>query len=242
MPGPYIDFISAYCDRWCERCAFTGRCSNFAVASALAMCDGNFEAAIELAIGPPRVPGGKPQQPLHERMAEALEGFEPTEKELEEIGREMEARRERIEKLAVAEASQDYAIAVHRWLQKHSEASGATDAGVQEALEVVDWDQVLIHVKIMRALDGRDECPDGDFRNEGPIHSDWNGSAKVATISIDRSARAWRVIAAATGDEAAGVLAASLATLSQQMSREFPHAMEFRRPGFDEAEQGGEGR
>jgi len=41
MPGPYIDFISADCDRWCERCAFTARCSNSAVSSALATCDGN---------------------------------------------------------------------------------------------------------------------------------------------------------------------------------------------------------
>ena len=241
MARPYIDFISAYCDRWCERCAFTERCSNFAVSSALAMCDGNFEAAIELAIGPPRRPGGKPQQPLHERVAEAFERFEPTEKELEEIGREMDARRARIEKLAVAEASQDYAIAAHRWLQENGEVSGTTEASVREALEVVGWDQVLIHVKIMRALDGRDESPDGDFRNEGPIQSDWNGSAKVATMSIERSERAWRIIAAATGDEAAGVLAASLATLSEQMSREFPHAMEFRRPGFDEGEDGGQG-
>ena len=238
MARPYIDFISAYCDRWCERCAFTERCSNFAVTSALAMCDGNFEAAIELAIGPPRLPGGKPQQPLHERVAEAFERFEPTEKELEEIGRELDARRARIEKLAVAEASQDYAIAAHRWLQEHGEASGTTDASVREALEVVDWDQVLIHVKSMRALDGRDESPEGDFRDEGPIQSDWNGSAKVATIAIERSERAWRIIAAATGDEAAGVLAASLAALGEQMSREFPHAMEFRRPGFDDPPRG----
>jgi len=241
MPRPYIDFISAYCDRWCERCAFTARCSNFAVSSALAMCDGNFEAAIELAIGPPRVPGGQPQQPLHERMAEALARFEPTEKELEEVGREMDARRARIEKLAVAEASHDYAIAAHRWLRQHRDACGASDAGVHEALEVVAWDQVLIHVKIMRALDGRDECRDGD-RNDDPMQSDWNGSAKVAAISIARSERAWRAVAAATGNEAAGVLAASLAALGQQMSVEFPHAMEFRRPGFDEAAQGGGGR
>ena len=74
------------------------------------------------------------------------------------------------------------------------------------------------------------------------MQSDWNGSAKVAGISIARSERAWRVIAAATGNEAAGVLAASLATLGEQMSSEFPRAMEFRRPGFDEVEQDREGR
>jgi hypothetical protein len=35
-----IDFISEYCDRWCERCAFTSRCSAYAVQIATAMCEG----------------------------------------------------------------------------------------------------------------------------------------------------------------------------------------------------------
>ena len=43
-----IDFISAYCDSWCERCAFTTRCSHYAVKVATEMCDGDFAAAIEL--------------------------------------------------------------------------------------------------------------------------------------------------------------------------------------------------
>ena len=42
-----IDFISAYCDRWCERCAFTDRCSTFACSAAIAMC-GDDAAGIEL--------------------------------------------------------------------------------------------------------------------------------------------------------------------------------------------------
>ena len=67
MPRPYIDFISAYCDRWCERCAFTERCSQFAVSVARTMCDGDFNAAIELAIGAPRVPREPPQPSLEER-------------------------------------------------------------------------------------------------------------------------------------------------------------------------------
>jgi hypothetical protein len=63
----------------------------------------------------------------------------------------------------------------------------------------------------------------------------WNGSAKVALLSIERSERAWRVVAASTGDEGATVLAGSLERLRQEVSREFPRAMEFRRPGFDDA-------
>src|SRR6476660_6512605 len=33
-----IDFISSYCDRWCERCAYTSRCSTYACQVAVAMC------------------------------------------------------------------------------------------------------------------------------------------------------------------------------------------------------------
>src|ERR687887_336142 len=56
----YIDFISAYCDRWCERCAFTERCSLFAVQVAMAMCDDNEEEAMELAVGRAPSENGEP--------------------------------------------------------------------------------------------------------------------------------------------------------------------------------------
>ena len=57
-----IDFISAYCDRWCERCAFTERCSLFAVEAAMAMCDGDDEEAMELAVGRAPSEDAEPQE------------------------------------------------------------------------------------------------------------------------------------------------------------------------------------
>jgi hypothetical protein len=50
-----FDFISAYCDRWCERCVFTDRCSAFACHAAIEMC-GDIADGIELAVGKPRSP------------------------------------------------------------------------------------------------------------------------------------------------------------------------------------------
>ena len=232
MSRNYIDFISAYCDSWCERCAFTQRCSHFAVTSALAMCDSDVTAAMELAIGPARVPGGEPQKTLEERAADALgDDDEPTEKALDGIGREMDQRHARTRRHPLAESSKDYSVAAHRWLDA---APQATIAGT-EALAVVQWDLFLIHVKTVRALNGRDEYPRGAPFETDAVQSDWNGSAKVALISIERSERAWRDIAAALHDEAAMVLGDSLATLRSAMSAEFPRAMEFRRPGFDTA-------
>jgi hypothetical protein len=237
MPRRYIDFISAYCDSWCERCDFTGRCSSFAVKSALAMCDGNHEAAIELAIGPSRVPGAPAQKKLIERMADAFADFDPSQQELDEIGRELDERDRRVDRHGAAEASHDYAIASHRWLERHDRCAVNTDPAVRDAIDVVSWDSFLIHVKVKRALNGRDEYPGGAPFEKSAVQSDWNGSAKVALISIQRSEHAWRVVAAATGDEAATVLAGSLERLRQMMNREFPRAMEFRRPGFDEGER-----
>jgi hypothetical protein len=229
MPRQYIDFISAYCDSWCERCAFTERCSHFAVTSALPMCDEDLGAAIELAIGQPRVPGAKPQQTIEERMASALDDYEePTGKELAEIGREMEARDARVTPHPLAEGSRDYSIAAHRWL-----GAAGTSVAHQSALAVVRWDMFLIPAKISRALAGRDEYPDGAPFEAGAVQSDWNGSAKVALISIERSEQAWRELAAELRDEAATVLADTLAGLRQMMRTEFPQVMEFRRPGFD---------
>ena len=229
MRGRYIDFISAYCDSWCERCAFTDRCSHFAISVATTLCDGDFHAGIELAIGPPRVPGEPPQPTLEERAASILDAYEePTAKEQEDIDREMHERDERVHRHPLSEASSDYAVAAHRWL----DANGGVANIDADALAVVQWDLYLIHAKLARALNGRDEDPKGRFWRSR-VQNDWNGSAKVALLSVVRSERAWRSIAAASGDEGAAALADLLAALQQQMNREFPRAMEFRRPGFD---------
>lgn len=233
MPSHYIDFISAYCDGWCERCPFTERCSHFAVKCAEAMCDGDFQAALELALGNARVPGREPEKPIGQRMAEAFADFEPSQKELDEIGREMDLRSERVRRHPLAESTTDYTVASRRWLDEHDRCAGHADASVCEAVEVIGWDSHLIHVKIMRALNGRDEDPTGRWFGSA-VQSDWNGSAKLSLILIERSARAWQTLAEGLNDEAAAVLAKSLRLLQEQMTQEFPQAMKFRRPGFDD--------
>jgi hypothetical protein len=230
MPRKYIEFIHAYCDSWCERCAFTERCSHYAVTVAMTMCDGDLKAAIELAIGKAREPGAEPRATSEARMADRAGDVEIDDKELEDIGRELHARGTRVHAHPLAETSQDYAVAAHRWLE------GVRESAVrpQDALDVVRWDLFLIHAKICRALDGRDAYPNGGPFARSALQSDWNGSAKVALISIERSERAWRAMAEALMDEAAGELARLLARLRQQMLAEFPKAMAFRRPGFDD--------
>ncbi len=153
---------------------------------------------------------------------------------MHEIVPDVDARRTRIDKTIVAEASMDYAVAVHRWLKTHLAGVGPGETALANALEIISWDSHLIHVKIMRAVDGRDEYPDGDSFDKGPLRSDWNGSAKVALLSIERSEACWRIVAEATGDEAAAVLAQTLTRLKDTLLEECPYANRFHRPGFDD--------
>jgi hypothetical protein len=188
-----IDFISSYRDRWCERCAYTTRCSAFLADAAIAMC-GDAEEGLELALGTP-YPVGRDQTSL-----------------------------------AIPDWVAD------RWLTARQEQliAGA-DPVLREALAIAGHDALLISAKLHRALSGRDR--DGDDEDDHPIQNDWNGSAKVALISLERSEAAWRTIAAATTDPMPTTFPDQLRDVRRQVEDAFPHARSFIRPGFDETDR-----
>src|SRR5262249_45106434 len=190
-------FIAEYCDRWCERCPYTARCSAFACRAAYGMC-GNYDEALKLAVGPPRPVG----EALPERNGrEELESVRMSPDEEAAFEREEAERRQRISRLPLKMMSGEYSDLSYRWLTVNFESVRArVDTIVREALEVVAHDSVFIGPKLGRALDGRDRYYHGEDLEEDPIQSDWNGSAKVAIISIERSEAAWRLIADVTGD------------------------------------------
>ena len=234
MRGEYIEFISVYCDRWCERCAFTNRCSAYAVEMAIGMCEGDFEAGLELAVGAPP-PETEAERKQREEFLESLANVEPTPQELEQFTRQREESQERIEETPASTASSRFTFLAHAWLKDRRQAVARTaDAALADALEVAAWDSSFIHVKLHRALRGRDEAQRGEnFGDDHPIQNDWNGSAKVALISIERSLKAWNVIADVTGDPDARHVAEELMVLRTEVDRAFPKARKFRRPGFD---------
>jgi hypothetical protein len=94
----------------------------------------------------------------------------------------------------------------------------------------VCWDAHFIHVKLHRALRGLDR----DDADDDGVQSDANGSAKVALLSIDRSANAWQTLAAALTDVSAVALGDALRDLRNALLELFAQAMAFVRPGFDE--------
>jgi hypothetical protein len=232
MRGQYIDFISAYCDRWCDRCQFTERCSSFAVEQAVGMCEGDVEAGIELAIGapPPRTEAEAERRKQRDEEIAAIP--EPTGEEMKAFEREEEQRDERINGTSLTSASMRVALLSRRWLKDHAaRLAKSASRELVEALEVARWDSTLIAAKVHRAQHGYDDRQRMSLGHR--IQNDWNGSAKVALISIVRSIGAWQVIADATGDPDARQVATELQTLQQEVEKQFPAAWKFRRPGFD---------
>jgi hypothetical protein len=234
MTGNYIDFISAYCDRWCERCPFTSRCSLFAVEAATAMC-GDFAEGLELAIGMPRPEPGEPEE---EAMSDDDFDFanqEMTAEEVAESIRQEEARDRRVGASPIATLSMTYGLVVHGWLSDHGDPQHTNDPVLSEAFEIVAHDSGLIAAKLARALHGHDRrIYDHDDVEHSRVQNDWNGSAKMALILIGRSETAWRAIATATRSQIAVSFADQLSDLQDLVEEKFPDAWRFIRPGFDE--------
>ena len=104
---------------------------------------------------------------------------------------------------------------------------------LEDALEVIQWHQHQIYVKISRALlskmEEKREAPD-----EFPKDSD--GSAKVALIAMDRSIAAWgRMLEyfPEREDDLLKILV-HLERLRRKTEQVFLNARAFVRPGFDE--------
>lgn len=151
-----IDFISSYCDRWCERCAFTDRCSAFACQVAVGMC-GDAAEGLELAIGAPHPVHEEPHEDPGRREFLELIARQPSAEEMAEIDRSEKARDVRLDRAPLNKMATAYMMRSTSWLQKYRDgiAAGA-DPVVREALEIVGWDAYFIGAKVHRALDGRD--------------------------------------------------------------------------------------
>jgi hypothetical protein len=234
MGSDRIDFISSYCDRWCERCAYTSLCSAYACEVAAAMC-GDFAQGLELAVGTPHPVDGEPPVRGGAALAAELWNVEMSPEEFAAFNRLETARSVRLADEPLSRMAMTYTMLSHQWLSEHSGAlRTAADPVLAEALDVVMHDSAFVSAKLHRALDGRDRHGHDEDRDEDSVQNDWNGSAKVALISLERSEVAWRVIVQATNDGVAATLTDAVRDIRGLALDEFPRAMTFVRPGFDE--------
>jgi hypothetical protein len=245
----FIPGIYNYCDRWCERCAFTARCRQYAMEQeqrrqgAKGSADHqafwkNLEASLaqtrDLIADLAKEQGVDLDTPARGKLPHRQQ------KKSGNAGRH-----------PIVKAAQEYSILVDDWF-KENEASlrdkeeeifaqatlgvgGVREeiASLTDVVEILRWYQHQIHAKLMRAFSAAFE---GEADANPPKDSD--GSAKVALIAMDRSIAAWlrlRDFFPARADSILTLLV-QLDRLRRASEREFPDARRFVRPGFDSGE------
>jgi hypothetical protein len=229
----YIKGIYNYCDRWCEKCAFTARCYSFAFEKKLT------EATNENILDKDAL--WRLVQNFYSEMVPTEGDFDISDlihfEDLPEFNintdfQENNARNEEEENF-LFKAAQSYACETHKWIETYADEANlqVLDNNKKEvlidAVEIVQRYAFFISAKLLRALDI-------ESIDEIPVNSDENGSAKIALIAISRSIAAWSVIRSfkIDQDSSAGLLG-QLITLRRHVEQIFPRAMEFIRPGFD---------
>jgi hypothetical protein len=250
----FIPGIFNYCDRWCERCAFTGRCRVF---------------AMEQTSPPPPEANDIRNSAFWDHIGGI---FEQTKQMLREMALERgidldaamaeEAARPRPKKRpasaaqrAVLKRAKNYFPKVDTWFKTNKKVfkkrgldllksarlglEGADPQAeaddITDAVDVVRWYCMQIYVKLKRAsLHEPEEDEDPDMAEAG--QSDRNGSAKVALIGIDRSIAAWGRLYEQLPEAQSSILdvLVHLDRLRRGVEELFPHARSFIRPGFDE--------
>jgi hypothetical protein len=248
------DFISGiynYCDRWCERCAFTSRCMNFAMTrkytddpEASDITNEKFWQSLSDIF--------KATREMLEESAEEM-GIDLDAIDFEEVSREESIKDKIVQNHECCRAAKKYDEMVTEFFESEynpslrvvgkKETKNAAElqkidrldgpATLDEMVEIVYGYHHFIYVKLMRSVHGTlGDTP--EILEEFPKDSD--GSAKVALIAIDRSMAAWGRMYdyfPAHQDQILAIIR-HLDSLRIRVEKIFPEARNFVRPGFDE--------
>jgi hypothetical protein len=248
IPGIYN-----YCDRWCERCPFTGRCAVYeseSVATPLEVDVKNKAFWDRLSQN-----FAKARVMLEDAAKEHGIDMESVMENIDEVQKNEAAIEQEIEKHSLILMAKEYREFTDQWLktqpgmmdkleklkenltmgtESHEDAKIQTET-IKDSLSVIEWYKHFLEVKLNRALRGRADAAEFNEDNDSP--HDYDGSAKIAVIGVERSMQAWARLFDLLPDQEDTFLKvlALLERMKTKIVLEFPSAMEFVRPGFDEA-------
>lgn len=221
----FIVGIFNYCDRWCEACPFTSHCRVFADH---AMIEASLDPTLAAVVEAPPLPQDVPPPPprwLEELIDEM--NRPPTDAGCAAVV----LPSVRPEHQSIGARSQAYCLAILHWMRGREDVRHARP---DDPLAIISWFASLNAAKIHRALIGL-AADDGE-RDYPP---DYEGSAKVAIIGVERSLAAWRQLVASgvmSGEHAEPFLT-ELSWLLKRLDEVFPMARAFVRPAFDEPDE-----
>jgi hypothetical protein len=153
----YIEGIFNYCDRWCERCAYTARCMNLSLSEEMerqtAACDEETKRFWE------DIDRSCADMVAKTEALDASYNPAPTE-----FGNELEHRMEReiAKSHPCTERAYGYINMVDAWFKASGLVAGHTEvpaSSLDDSLQVVRWYQRFFYVKLMRALHGFQRDP-----------------------------------------------------------------------------------
>lgn len=250
MKENFIAGIYNYCDRWCERCTFTTRCRNYESTSELSSeqldvnneifwdtISSNFEEAIKLLYKAAKEHGIDLNKLITEEQQERRFSSQAAAKQhlLSRLCKQYQAIvRPFAEKSeGLIDNTKELVDHLHLGI-KSAEEVVQTVGGIRDCFDIIQWYVFFLDAKLQRALRGKMEGETWEIENGCQRDSD--GSAKIALIAIERSMGAWiRLYELMPASEDVALEALSVLTrLKQKSEEEFPQAMQFKRPGFDE--------
>jgi hypothetical protein len=254
----FISGIYNYCDRWCERCPQTSRCLNYAMAEE-EFTDPETQDIRNEAFWIKLSEIFKATLDFVKEMA-ASEGIDLDALDPGEFVEENRGFEEAAKNHEVSRAARAYADMAENWFEEAriflggGEEKDATFQSIpengeepekndfEEALEVIQWYQHQIYVKLARAISGQMEEETGIDDELAQYAKDSDSSAKVALIGLDRSIAAWGIIGrrfpAFRSHDGPAILT-HLEGLRRSVEKVFPDARGFLRSGFDQIDLNG---
>lgn len=251
MADKKIPGIHNYCDRWCERCAFGSRCAVYENESGASpeqkdMINKAFWERLSENFS-------KAHKLLEQAASQYGVNLSSLAKEVEHA-QENEARiRKESQNHPLSKLSWNYSEASRIWLKSQPgmikmleqlsdnltlgvesvDAAREKTVVIKDCLAVIQWYQAFIHLKFMRAIMGKLK---GDEIDMDEDQRDYDGSAKIGIIAIERSIQAWVKLFELLPEQEDEFLKllAMLEKMKTMAKTEFPDAERFKRPGFDD--------
>ncbi|MBX3288854.1 MAG: hypothetical protein KF855_05855 [Acidobacteria bacterium] len=231
-----ISGIYNYCDRWCERCAFTARCMTYQMEQEYAI-DEDSDDPMRDALNVVGAAFADAKRMLIEKAEEM--GIDLDEAMNDpEIDEDIARADNWVESKPAVELGKRYALGVTKFLDRVDEwLPQSDDPMAVEMFRVVQWFHFMVAVQIhssYRALLDWDGYEDPEALADTQSHA--NGTAKNTLISIDRSINAWKYLSEVGDAAQIQPWLSLLEEIKPLMEEKFPNAYEFVRPGFDEIE------
>ena len=248
IPGIYN-----WCDKWCERCPLTSKCLLFERESALTDEEKDISnGAFWINLSANFAETAALLQKDAEKFGIDLNAI--SQEELQESIQERRIQEMVVDAHPLSKLSEQYPYKVKGWMEqnaihlnadqiikeleigmKSEEEAEKSVLSFKDGVEIISWYQYMIYIKCNRSV--RDsQMQDGLDDDLPEEEKSYNGSAKIASIAIDRSIQSWALLLEFLPEQEGSIL--EILSLLQQIRRllhaTFPHAESFIRPGFDE--------